>query len=499
MKGIQAAIFGGSAMILLVLALRCLLQNRLPRRLFPALWCAAAVRLLLPVAIPTRLSAWNLLQSAPAAPAGGVISGAAMPFPPFPQAAGESVVPAAGPVQISPVWLIWLVCAVLLGAYFVIGHACMVRRFRAVRLVPQPSVQAVLDHFRFSRTPRICVSQSRRAPLTFGVFRPTVLLPENMDAQSEPFRLVLAHELAHIRRKDCLRKLLLTVCLCLYWWNPLVWLMLRCANRDMELACDEAVLCALGPECRKAYALTLIEMARRGPKSAPLCSGFAKSGTEKRICAILRFRRAPAWAGAAAAVFFVLSAGVFATQAAAPIAASEPKPAVQEEMPGEAEPAPLQQTPQMTPPEHGAAQNAAQEEPADAPAFVWPLENADAEVTDAFGEREHPVSHTTSIHSGVDLAAEMGSSVLAVADGTVVSCEYDEAYGYRLTLEHADGMRTRYAHLSKFLVNAGDPVRQGQIVAETGSTGWSTGPHLHLEVLLDGAYADPMQALKSEG
>ena len=59
---------------------------------------------------------------------------------------------------------------------------------------------------------------------------------------------MLAHELAHVRRRDCLRKLLLIACLCLYWWNPLVWAMVRLANRDMELACDEAVLRVLGPE-----------------------------------------------------------------------------------------------------------------------------------------------------------------------------------------------------------------------------------------------------------
>ena len=109
--------------------------------------------------------------------------------------------------------LVWLVCAILLAAYFVIGYACMVRRFRGTRLAPQPSIDALLDRFRFSRDPRICVSSSRRAPLTFGVFRPTVLLPEDLPVGDAQFQLILAHELAHIRRKDCLRKLLLTVCL----------------------------------------------------------------------------------------------------------------------------------------------------------------------------------------------------------------------------------------------------------------------------------------------
>ena len=79
MKGVQAAVLGGSALILLILALRLTLKNHLPHRLFPALWCIAAIRFLLPVEIPTRLSVWNLLRGAEAAQTGS--TGAAIPFP----------------------------------------------------------------------------------------------------------------------------------------------------------------------------------------------------------------------------------------------------------------------------------------------------------------------------------------------------------------------------------------------------------------------------------
>ena len=333
MNGVQAAIFSGSAMILLVLALRLFLKKHLPRGTFPTLWCAAAVRLLLPVAIPARLSVWNLLRTPAAAEASGVISDALTPFPAV--ATDSAAEQASQAAEISPLLLIWLVCTMLLAAYFAIGYVCMVRRFHGTRLAPQPSIDALLDRFRFSRDPRICVSNSRRAPLTYGVFRPTILLPEDLPVGDAQFQLVLAHELAHIRRKDCLRKLLLTVCLCLYWWNPLVWLMVWLANRDMELACDEAVLRALGPDCKKAYALTLLDMAQRNPKSAPLCSGFAKSSAEERIRAILSFKRIPAWVGICVSVLFVLTASVFTTQAASPSAIPEMELAVQKEIPEE--------------------------------------------------------------------------------------------------------------------------------------------------------------------
>lgn len=499
MNGVQAAIFGGSAMILLLLALRLFLKKYLPRRIFPALWCAAAVRLLLPITIPTHLSVWNLLHTPATAQANGVISDVLTPFPSL--ATNSTAKPAADIAGISPMLLVWLVCAILFAAYFVIGYACMVRRFRGTRIAPQPSIDALLDRFRFSRDPRICVSNSRRAPLTFGVFRPTVLLPEDLPIGDAQFQLVLAHELAHIRRKDCLRKLLLTVCICLYWWNPLVWLMVWLANRDMELACDEAVLRALGPDCKKAYALTLLDMARRKPKSAPLCSGFARSSAEERIRAILCFKRIPAWVGIFVSVLFVLTASAFTTQAVNPSVLPEMEPAVQEKIPEEnvavsvpvSEPIPT--TPPIMPEQETESETQPQPE---VPAYIFPLEDANAEVTNPYGWQAHPVTKQKSLHSGVDLAADYGTNVLAVADGTVLDCSYDAAYGYILTLEHENGVQTQYAHLSEFLVNAGAEVRQGQIIAKTGDSGWATGPHLHLGVLIDGEAVDPLEALKSE-
>ena len=213
MKGMQAAMLGGSAMILLVLALRLLLKKHLPRRLFPALWCAAAVRLLLPIEIPTRWSVWNLLRGAEAAQTRS--TGTRIPFPALTQAAETATVQTAKAGAVSPILLIWAVGMALLAAYFIVGYAVMVRRFCGTRLAPQPSVDALLDRFHFARDPRICRTANRRAPLTFGVLRPTVLLPEDLETGTAQFQLVLAHELAHIRRKDCLRKTLFAVCLCL--------------------------------------------------------------------------------------------------------------------------------------------------------------------------------------------------------------------------------------------------------------------------------------------
>ena len=104
MNGVQAAIFSGNAMILLVLALRLFLKKHLPRGIFPTLWCAAAVRLLLPITIPTHLSVWNLLYTPATAQANSVISDVLTPFPSL--ATNSTAEPAADITGISPMLLI---------------------------------------------------------------------------------------------------------------------------------------------------------------------------------------------------------------------------------------------------------------------------------------------------------------------------------------------------------------------------------------------------------
>ena len=499
MTGLQAAILGGSVLILLVLALRLGLQRHLPRKLFPALWCAAAVRLLLPVSIPTRLSIWNLFERTSASAAAGTVSRTLLPFPDLTDGVAMASAPSAS-ARVSPVSLVWLAGTVLLAAYVSIGCIFMGRGFRSARIAPCPSMDVLLDLFRFRKSPRIRATSSRRAPLTFGVLRPVILLPEGLAAESEPFRLVLAHELAHVKRRDCVRKLLFTVCLCLYWWNPLVWCMVILAGRDMELACDEAVLRALGPGCRKAYALTLLSMAARSPAPAPLTASFSGSSLSRRIRAIARFRPVSKWAGVCAAIVFALSACVFSTQAALP-APSGQKSVVPEPLQAaaiEASPS-LPEAIEPDAPEALAEAEFPEKAPEMTVAkYVWPLENADAAVNDSFGWLEHPVSRTVSFHAGVDLDAPAGSNVLAVADGTVLKAEYHEAYGYFIQLEHEDGIQTLYAHLQELLAAPGDTVKQGQIIGLSGSSGWTTGPHLHLGVYINGEAVDPLAFLMTE-
>ena len=117
----------------------------------------------------------------------------------------------------------------------------------------------------------------------------------------------------------------------------------------------------------------------------------------------------------------------------------------------------------------------------------------------AFGWRIDPMNGGSALHTGLDFPADTGTSIVAAAGGVVVTQEYQSAYGNMLEVDHGNNLVTRYAHASKVLVRKGDLVKRGQKVAEVGSTGRSTGPHLHFEVLVDGSYQDPQKFLRAGG
>ncbi len=114
-------------------------------------------------------------------------------------------------------------------------------------------------------------------------------------------------------------------------------------------------------------------------------------------------------------------------------------------------------------------------------------------VTGNFGSRTHPVSGKLSWHSGVDLAVPAGTPVRATGGGRVLTANWSGNYGLLVTIEHENGVQTRYAHLSSLAVGAGETVGEGDTIGLSGSTGRSTGPHVHYEVRVDGRAVDPLR------
>lgn len=122
--------------------------------------------------------------------------------------------------------------------------------------------------------------------------------------------------------------------------------------------------------------------------------------------------------------------------------------------------------------------------------FIWPCPSS-SRITSGFGGRESPTEGASSNHQGIDIGAPTGSNIVAAADGTVTISTYSYSAGNYIMLNHGGGVSTVYMHCSQLLVSAGDTVKQGQVIAKVGSTGYSTGPHLHFGVRLNGSYVNP--------
>lgn len=122
--------------------------------------------------------------------------------------------------------------------------------------------------------------------------------------------------------------------------------------------------------------------------------------------------------------------------------------------------------------------------------FIWPCPSS-SRITSNFGDRESPTEGASSSHKGIDIGAAAGNSILAAASGTVTISTYSYSAGNYIMIHHGGGVYTVYMHCSELLVSAGQEVTQGQIIAKVGSTGYSTGPHLHFGIRVDGSYVNP--------
>ena len=128
--------------------------------------------------------------------------------------------------------------------------------------------------------------------------------------------------------------------------------------------------------------------------------------------------------------------------------------------------------------------------------MAWPVPGY-TRITSAFGMRTHPITGIYKLHTGTDIGAPMGVSFIAANDGIVTYAGYNGAYGNMVIVDHGGGITTLYAHGSEILTEVGAIVTQGTPVLKVGSTGYSTGPHAHFEVRINGQYVEPLDYITS--
>lgn len=122
--------------------------------------------------------------------------------------------------------------------------------------------------------------------------------------------------------------------------------------------------------------------------------------------------------------------------------------------------------------------------------FLWPCDSR--YITSEYGYRIHPLTGIWTGHTGIDIGCSMYAPIYAAEDGTVILSQWYGGYGYAVVIDHGDGISTLYGHNEELYVSVGQKVNRGDVIAGAGSTGWSTGPHLHFEVRVNGDYVDPM-------
>jgi len=146
--------------------------------------------------------------------------------------------------------------------------------------------------------------------------------------------------------------------------------------------------------------------------------------------------------------------------------------------------------------EEKAKEQAGQQEAGATQSSSWPVPG-NSRISSPYGNRTHPVLGGIRFHSGIDIPAPYGTPVVAVASGTVIMSQYSGSYGNVVIVDHGAGLSTLYAHNSKFQVSTGQQVQAGQTIALIGSTGRSTGPHLHFEVRQNGSTMNPLTWLRN--
>lgn len=339
--------------------------------------------------------------------------------------------------------LIWIVTAAVL---IIRSTVCYVRFRKSVKAssfaVQCPEIEKYTDK---SIEVRVCGIS--RSPFIIGVCHPVLVLPDR-ELTAEQLDNILRHETVHLRRRDTLYRWFTQIVKCLHWFNPAAYYVFYRVCAECEISCDAAVISDMTEEEKMSYVNTILSLlnAENGIVS-PLTTGMNDNFKmlKRRFIMIKNNKKTGrvlmVISSAAAAV--ILSASIFVSGAVAG----------------------------MTSYEEAETENTVQN-------FIKP---ADGRISSGFSD-EHPAT---------DIAMPTGTEVKAAADGTVIFSGYEIPRGNYIIIDHGNGYTTIYAHGSELLAEEGEAVKSGDVIMKSGSTGMSTGPHLHFEIRDNGNAVDP--------
>ena len=271
-----------SLLILVVIAFRKFFSARMPRTVFSFLWMLTWCKLMIPLPAGISLPVTNgLAEKIP-----DITTALSLP------AGTRQTAGINSDFRWNILKILWFCGVLTFSLYLGCLHTVSMKKYRtAIPLEESSWILIWLEQKRFLRRITIRISDEIDSPLTYHIFFPVILLPKQTDwKDKESIKLILEHEAAHIRHLDALKKLCLAAACVCHWFNPFVWLMVIFASRDMELACDEAVIRALGRDKRKAYANLLVELDARRAGIDLLASNLGQSLMKERIIHIIHMK-----------------------------------------------------------------------------------------------------------------------------------------------------------------------------------------------------------------
>ncbi len=459
MAGLVFANFAAAAAVVLIFLFRKIFIEKVYPKVFVLLWMLVILRLLLPFEFSSGISLYSFEEEKQSAVPEIEIIFEEEKLPEKIPAENEKINSEKNNVQkagISPekiLFSVWISGSVLTGCFFAAKHFYLVKKL-SENCVPFEEVpeEFKTGNIRFYKNKKVA------SPLSYGVFKPVIILPEDISEKHLPF--VLLHEHTHIKDRDSVLKILALFALALNWFNPFVWFMVKMLERDIELYCDERVLKKLGGKNAGSYANTILDFAEKESLSL---SFFSAASLCERVTSIMKNKNKKQSLFSVALVF----AAVVLVMTAC---GTSPKIPEKESVPAEN----ISENAEDVKEDYLKIrdENAIKEAKNSSIQFVWPCsENI---VTSPMGSKAN--------HRGIDIGVYYGSEIFAAADGEVLIAEEYSEYGLCIAIGHEEYFSTLYANCSEIYVEKFDEVKAGDLIARTGSTGNSTCCGLHFEL-----------------
>lgn len=287
---IMQMIVSSSILIILIVLIRALTINKLPKSAFLLLWGIVLLRLIVPISIPVESS--NIPKFVDVNKMTEEIIGSDVVLP---NNLVERSVHSNVQDKSNSNWIIntWIIGAAVLSSFFITVLWTSKRRLStALPIEDNEFLKAWIKENKIKRNLKVLISDRVSTPLSYGLFNPRIILPKGMkNYTNSELEYVLKHELVHIKRFDVLWKSLAALALCVYWFNPLVWVFYILFNRDIEISCDEKVLKFYGEDLRVSYAKSLITLAEKKESFIMIGNGFSKNALEERIVSIMKYKK----------------------------------------------------------------------------------------------------------------------------------------------------------------------------------------------------------------